>query len=71
MAEEAQQAAPDDVVKRAAPTGVAAHSINGRTLHALLKLPINLRTTNFDDVSDANISQIKRTFRYYKYLSIG
>jgi hypothetical protein len=28
----------DDVVMRAAPTGVAAHGIQGRTLHALLKL---------------------------------
>ena len=29
---------------RAAPTGVAAHGINGKTLHSLLKLPLDKRS---------------------------
>ena len=29
-----------EIVRRAAPTGVAAFNINGRTLHSLFRLPI-------------------------------
>jgi len=38
----ASSAGRENPILRVAPTGVAAHAINGRTLHALFRLPIKL-----------------------------
>ena len=40
FAERAQSDDKRDPVVRAAPTGIAAYNISGRTLHSLLRLPV-------------------------------
>ena len=53
-------------VQRAAPTGVAAHGISGRTLHALFRLPI--RASAFQPLKPADIQSVQATLRSCKYL---
>ncbi|KIX03298.1 uncharacterized protein Z518_06850 [Rhinocladiella mackenziei CBS 650.93] len=41
-------------ILRVAPTGVAAHAINGRTLHALFRLPVRF-TKEYEKLSPQNL----------------
>jgi ATP-dependent DNA helicase PIF1 len=56
------------VVLRAAPTGVAAHNISGRTLHSLLRLPTKLNSDT--KISDANRGTLQRALQHCEYLII-
>jgi ATP-dependent DNA helicase PIF1 len=56
-------------VLRAAPTGVVASEIQGRTLHSLLRLPVQ-KGTSFDALTGAALSQLQLTFRNIRYLVI-
>lgn len=46
---------------RAAPTGVAAHSIQGRTLHSLFRLPMT--TGELPPLTTTNLTSLQATFR--------
>lgn len=55
-------------VLRSAPTGVAAHAITGRTLHALFRLPIKAK--NYECLSPQNAASLQAAFRRIRYLII-
>ena len=48
-------------VIRAAPTGVAAHGINGKTLHSLFRLP--LKAAAYERLTSQNALSLQQTFR--------
>ena len=48
-------------VQRAALTGVAAHGINGRTLHSLFKLPVSVN--KLDPLSSGTLQSLQATLR--------
>ena len=56
-----------DPVLRAAPTGIAAFSINGQTLHRLLRLPVR---GSFEPLSNAVLLSLQQSFTSCKYLII-
>ncbi|KAI5365794.1 putative DNA helicase Pif1, P-loop containing nucleoside triphosphate hydrolase [Septoria linicola] len=57
----------EDPVLRTAPTGVAAHAISGRTLHALLKIPVD---ESYRAMSQRETDEVKAQLRCCKYLII-
>ena len=59
---------PDEIVMRAAPTGVAANGIQGSTLHSLLPLPV--LNVVFDQLSPQDMGAMQNRLRYLKYLVI-
>ena len=59
---------PDEIVMRAAPTGVAANGIQGSTLHSLLRLPV--RNVVFDQLSPQDVGAMQNRLCYLKYLVI-
>jgi hypothetical protein len=63
----AQQAGKQNPVFRAAPTGIAAFNIMGRTLHALLRLPLKGRKSN---MSVATLQSLQALFRDCRFLII-
>lgn len=63
----AQQAGKQNPVFRAAPTGIAAFNIIGRTLHALLRLPVKGKKS---DLSVATLQSLQELFRDCRFLII-
>jgi hypothetical protein len=63
----AQEAGRPNPVFRAAPTGIAAFNIIGRTLHALLRLPLKGRKSN---MSIATLQSLQALFRDCRFLII-
>jgi ATP-dependent DNA helicase PIF1 len=63
----AQQAGKRNPVFRAAPTGIAAFNIIGRTLHSLLRLPVKAKKS---DLSVATIQSLQALFRDCRFLII-
>jgi hypothetical protein len=63
----AQEARRPNPVFRAAPTGIAAFNIVGRTLHALLRLPLKGRKAN---MSTATLQSLQALFRDCRFLII-
>ena len=61
----------NDVVKLAAPTGIAARNINGITLHSLLRLPFS-HATNVDgaNIGERAMSILREQFSSVRYLII-
>ena len=57
---------PQPIV-RTAPTGVAAHGIRGRTLHALFHLPVQ---SGFAPLSASNLAAVQASLRHCEYLVI-
>jgi ATP-dependent DNA helicase PIF1 len=55
-------------VLRAAPTGVAAHNIMGKTLHSLFKLPV--KKSDFQPLAKAAIKSMQAQWKGVKYLVI-
>jgi hypothetical protein len=56
-------------ILRVAPTGVAAHGISGRTLHALFRIPVKL-TKEYDRLNPQNLQSIQASLRGISYLII-
>ena len=54
---------------RAAPTGIAAHGIRGRTLHSLFRLPTG-PTLHLNDPPTTALQEMQSTFAEVKYLVI-
>jgi ATP-dependent DNA helicase PIF1 len=54
-------------VVRAAPTGVAAFNIVGRTLHSLFRLPVKQKTT---DLSTATLQSLQALFQDVRFVII-
>ena len=52
---------------RTAPTGVAAHGIRGRTLHALFRLPVH---KGFKPLSPANLQAVQASLRGCVYIAV-
>ena len=50
---------------RAAPTGIAAHGINGHTIHGLLRLPVRGK---FQELSSATLSDLQNKFDQVYFL---
>ena len=63
----AREAGRQNPVFRAAPTGIAAFNIVGRTLHALLRLPLKGRKS---DMSIATLQSLQALFRDCRFLII-
>lgn len=63
----AQQAGKPNPVFRGAPTGIAAFNIVGRTLHALLRLPVKGKKS---DLSIATLQSLQSLFRGCRFLII-
>ena len=63
----AMEAGLPDPVQRCAPTGVAAYNIKGRTLHALLKLPVR---KEFDKLHDISLATLQAKLKYCLFLII-
>ena len=63
----AREAGRQNPVFRAAPTGIAAFNIVGRTLHALLRLPLKGRKSN---MSIATLQSLQALFRDCRFLII-
>jgi hypothetical protein len=60
-----------DPVLRAAPTGIAAHSFHGRTLHSLFKIPVKIPPHGLSrKLSRANLCSLQALFKHCKYLVI-
>lgn len=53
---------------RAAPTGVAAFNINGRTTYELLRLPVNRL---FEELPPASLTPLQQTFKNIHYLILN
>ncbi|KAB2111480.1 hypothetical protein AG0111_0g1919 [Alternaria gaisen] len=58
----------DEVLRRAAPTGVAAFNISGRTLHSLFRLPV--KTKVYDPLSRENLKHLQNHLVNVGYLII-
>jgi ATP-dependent DNA helicase PIF1 len=63
----AQQAGKPNPVFRAAPTGIAAFNIIGKTLHALLQLPVKGKKS---DLSIATLQSLQSLFQDCRFLII-
>ena len=61
------EARKQNPVFRAAPTGIAAFNIVGKTLHSLLRLPVKVKTS---DLSVATLQALQSLFRDCKFLII-
>jgi hypothetical protein len=60
-----------DPVLRAAPTGIAAHSFHGRTLHSLFNIPVKIPPHGLSrKLSRANLCSLQALFKHCKYLII-
>jgi ATP-dependent DNA helicase PIF1 len=57
-----------EVLRRVAPTGVAAYNINGRTLHSLFRLPIKTKT--YYALTAENLRALQNNLRGVSYLII-
>jgi len=57
-------------ILRAAPTGVAAHGISGRTLHALFRFPVARGGVSEDRLSNEGLAAVQATLRGVSYLII-
>lgn len=62
----AREAGRSDPVLRAAPTGVAAFGLLGRTLHTLLRLPIRGKS----DLSTSSLQSLQSLFAYCSFLIV-
>lgn len=58
-----------NLVLRLAPTGVAAHTIDGQTLHKLLKLPIG-GGRHFQELATATLQSVQAELHSVQYLII-
>jgi ATP-dependent DNA helicase PIF1 len=67
LQELAEQSSRGNPVVRAAPTGVAAFNIVGRTLHSLFRLPVKQRTT---DLSTATLQSLQALFQDVRFVII-
>ena len=67
LQELALQAERPNPVFRAAPTGIAAFNINGKTLHSLLRLPVKNRQA---DLSPSTLQALQLHFRDCRFLII-
>lgn len=63
----AQQCGRQDPVLRAAPTGVAAFNIHGRTLHSLLRLPVK---STLQTLSNSALIGLQGLFQHCRFLLI-
>lgn len=63
----AAQHSRSNPILTAALTGVAACKINSRTLHSLLRLPVQ-RGGGFEALSGPNLSRLQENFRHVRYL---
>lgn len=63
----ATEAGKQNPVFRAAPTGIAAFNIVGKTLHSLLQLPINGKKS---DLSVATLQSLQALFQHCRFLII-
>jgi hypothetical protein len=63
----ATAAGKDNPVFRAAPTGIAAFNIVGKTLHSLLRLPVKARKS---DLSVATLQSLQASFASCRFLII-
>ena len=67
LQELAQQAGKQNPVFRAAPTGIAAFNIVGKTIHSLLRLPVKGRKS---DISVATLQSLQALFQDCRFLII-
>jgi ATP-dependent DNA helicase PIF1 len=67
LQELAQQSGKENPVVRAAPTGVAAFNIVGKTLHSLFQLPVKQKKS---DLSNATLQSLQALFQYIRFLVI-
>jgi hypothetical protein len=67
LQELAAQAEKLNPVFRAAPTGIAAFNIVGKTLHSLLRLPVK---TKKSDLSNATLQALQLQFQTYRFVVI-
>lgn len=67
IAEVARRHGKPDPIARCAPTGVAAHNINGRTIHGLFNINPQSRTT---EIKDAQRSYLQLTLKDIRYIII-
>ncbi|KLJ12894.1 hypothetical protein EMPG_12120 [Blastomyces silverae] len=56
-------------IVRAAPTGVAAHTISGRTLHSLFRLPVK-SVARFELPNPQTLQALQANMRGVRYLII-
>jgi ATP-dependent DNA helicase PIF1 len=63
----AEQSSKGNPVVRAAPTGVAAFNIVGRTLHSLFRLPVKQKTT---DLSTTTLQSLQALFQDVRFVII-
>ena len=63
----ASQAGKQNPVFRAAPTGIAAYNITGKTLHSLLRLPVKAQST---DLSLSTLQALQLHFQHCRFLII-
>jgi hypothetical protein len=63
----ASQAGKQNPVFRAAPTGIAAYNITGKTLHSLLRLPVKAQST---DLSPSKLQALQLHFQHCRFLII-
>jgi ATP-dependent DNA helicase PIF1 len=67
LQELAQRSGQGNPVVRAAPTGVAAFNIIGRTLHSLFRLPVKQKKS---DLSNATLQSLQSLFQDIRFLII-
>jgi hypothetical protein len=67
LQELAQQSGNSNPVVRAAPTGVAAFNIVGRTLHSLFRLPVKQKKS---DLSTASLQSLQALFQDVRFVII-
>ena len=67
LQELAERSGKGNPVVRAAPTGVAAFNIVGRTLHSLFRLPVKQKAT---DLSTATVQSLQAQFRDIRFVII-
>jgi hypothetical protein len=67
LQELAEQSGKGNPVVRAAPTGVAAFNIVGRTLHSLFRLPVKQKAT---DLSTATLQSLQALFQDVRFIII-
>jgi hypothetical protein len=67
LQELAEQSGKGNPVVRAAPTGVAAFNIVGRTLHSLFRLPVKQKTS---DLSTATLQSLQALFQDIRFVII-
>jgi ATP-dependent DNA helicase PIF1 len=67
LQELAQRSGKGNPVVRAAPTGVAAFNIIGRTLHSLFRLPVKQKKS---DLSNATLQSLQSLFQDIRFLII-